>query len=107
MKNVKKVVLALAFGTSAMAVSVARADDVADGKALFDSKGCAACHAIAPGGVSPGPNLIGVGTRRDEAGIVKQIVTPAANPNLPVQMPAGLADMGEAAKIAKYLVTLK
>lgn len=95
----------LVMGVVALSTSV-RADDVAEGKALFDAKGCAACHAVAPGASGAGPNLVGVGARRGSAdAIASQIVKPVNTG--PVPMPEGLADDKEAKKIAAYLMTLK
>lgn len=103
----KTLLLALVLAASTVSLS-ARADDVADGKALFDAKGCAACHAVTPGATSVGPNMIGTITRRGtEAAIAQQIVKPVMSPTAAAVMPEGLATAEEAAKIAKYIATLK
>lgn len=50
------------------------ADDIAKGKATFDAKGCGACHAF--GSVLVGPDMIGLGERRTDKWIAKQILHP-------------------------------
>ena len=50
------------------------ADDIAKGKATFDAKGCGACHAY--GSVVVGPDMAGIGERRTDKWIAKQILHP-------------------------------
>lgn len=46
------------------------------GKTLFETRGCASCHAIKPKVKSLGPNLFGIATRKPEDYIRASIVTP-------------------------------
>ncbi len=68
-RSVTKSLILVSF-LAVAAVSSANAQDVAAGGAIFKQK-CTACHAI--GKVVVGPDLKGVGERREEAWLVKWI----------------------------------
>jgi mono/diheme cytochrome c family protein len=79
--------------------------DATNGKALFTSKTCSGCHAVAPGAASPfsgAPNLadLNASGTLTETVILNQI----ANGGGP--MPAGLASGQDAQDIAAYILTL-
>lgn len=79
---------------------------VARGSALFESKGCVACHGPQAEGTDTAPTLIGVGTKYDQEYLARWLRDPAsikpdtAMPNL------GLTDAEVEALIA-YLQTLE
>jgi putative heme-binding domain-containing protein len=52
--------------------------DLAQGKALFESKGCLNCHRVEDHGSRVGPDLTDVGARRKAADIERSIVDPNA-----------------------------
>lgn len=52
--------------------------DAARGAAVFQVKGCAGCHIVDGAGTARGPDLSGVGARRNARHIRESIVTPAA-----------------------------
>ena len=52
--------------------------DLAQGKALFESKGCLNCHRVEDHGSRVGPDLTDVGARRKVADIERSIVDPNA-----------------------------
>jgi putative heme-binding domain-containing protein len=52
--------------------------DLAHGKSLFESKGCLNCHRVWDHGSRVGPDLTGVGARRNPAEIERSIVDPNA-----------------------------
>lgn len=52
--------------------------DGARGAALFQAKGCGGCHLVDGAGIPRGPDLSGVGARRNAKFIRESIVTPAA-----------------------------
>ena len=59
-RTVRSIFLAVAAFTSGVTLQVARADDVAAGKAQFLTS-CGVCHAVEPGAAArQGPNLAGV-----------------------------------------------
>lgn len=68
-RSVTKSLILVSF-LAVAAVSSASAQDVAAGGAIFKQK-CTACHAV--GKVVVGPDLKGVGSRRDEAWLIKWI----------------------------------
>jgi len=79
--------------------------DPTNGKALFTSKTCSGCHAVAPGAASPfsgAPNLAFLYT--DGALTETVILSQIANGGGP--MPAGLASGQDAQDIAAYILTL-
>lgn len=51
-------------------------DSLKYGKLLFETRGCAGCHSIAPNQNSLGPNLSGLGQRQSLAYIRQSIVSP-------------------------------
>lgn len=53
-------------------------DALTYGKVLFETRGCASCHAIIPDERSLGPNLLGVSQRQSLAYIRQSIADPDA-----------------------------
>lgn len=53
-------------------------DPLTYGKVLFETRGCAGCHAIEPAVKSLGPNLLDVAQRQSLAYIRQSIVDPGA-----------------------------
>lgn len=80
-----------------------------DGKSLFSSKTCGACHVLSsvPGAVGPvGPKLDGIGNTRDAAWLAKWIKDPAAVKPDTTMPNLGLSDE-ESKAIADFLATQK
>jgi putative heme-binding domain-containing protein len=53
--------------------------DPARGQAIYDSKGCAACHIVRGQGASLGPDLSDVGARRSPAYLSEALLDPGAS----------------------------
>ncbi len=53
--------------------------DPARGRAVYDSKGCAACHIVRGQGVSLGPDITDVGARRSPAYLSEALLDPGAS----------------------------
>ncbi len=53
--------------------------DAARGHALYDSKGCAACHILHAAGGSLGPELTEIGIRRSSAYLRESLIDPGAS----------------------------
>ncbi len=52
--------------------------DAANGKALFVSRSCRACHTDADGQTPKGPHLVDIGKRSDAAQLVESLLKPSA-----------------------------
>ncbi len=77
------------------------------GESIFNSQGCSACHRINGVGGTIGPDLSGVGSRRDKAWIEDQIRNPKKhNPNSIMPSFAKLSDK-DVEQLADYLTGLK
>jgi len=81
MRNISSVLGKLAKATSVglvllFAVATSRAQDAANGAALFKANACQSCHAV--GKKLTGPDLKGLAERREEEWIIKWIHNPQA-----------------------------
>lgn len=76
----------------------------ADGRALFESHGCTACHRVGPRGGSAGPDLTFVGLRRPRPWIERWLESPRRwKPGTP--MPEQGLSAPDRAALAYYLST--
>jgi nitric oxide reductase subunit C len=85
----------------------AGASESSEGRMLFDSNGCTACHKINGMGGSVGPDLSHVGSRRDAQWIAQQITDPAShypNNRMPSFKTLSKAQLDE---LVHYLSNLK
>ncbi|MBI5136806.1 MAG: c-type cytochrome [Nitrospirae bacterium] len=81
--------------------------DVGAGRALYDAKGCAGCHAIAGAGGQVGPDLSAEGTRkdRDRAWHIAHLMNPAGVVPGSI-MPPLVKSEADAGHLADFLLTL-
>jgi len=116
-----KVVLVALVGVVAVSVS-AFADDVADGAALFNAKGCVACHSV-DGSPRVGPSMKGVfgkvekvmvgGVEQtitvDDAYVKESILSPMAKVvvSFPPAMPPQSLSEADVSKLIAYIKSLK
>lgn len=78
------------------------------GRQLYQSNGCASCHAISGVGGKVGPDLAGIGERSNAAAIERYIEDPkSVNPN--ATMPGFVPPLTpqQAEHITQYLLTIK
>ncbi len=94
--------------TASPVASAPQAQDIATGKALFQSQGCASCHKIDGSGGSIGPDLSGEGTKgRSVEWIKAQLRSPETH-NPQSIMPAFSAlSTQQINQLTEYLMSLK
>ncbi|HUI67625.1 MAG TPA: c-type cytochrome [Nitrospirota bacterium] len=77
------------------------------GEAIYKAQGCSACHRIGGVGGTIGPDLSGVGRRRDKNWILQQLTDPKSHD--PKSVMPSFARLAERDReyLAEYLVSLK
>lgn len=100
------VVAGVVVTSSASAAAGTAAGDPVKGEKIYANLKCSMCHNIAPAGKKMGPDLGGVGTKRDAAWLKKYLPNPkAADPKN--KMPAAKATGQDLDDLVAYLGTLK
>jgi cytochrome c oxidase subunit 2 len=82
------------------------AADIAAGKKVYDSSGCAGCHKIAGKGGASGPELSQIGKTRDAAWLAKKVKDPKATKKDSI-MPPFAGSPKELQTLSAYLASLK
>jgi nitric oxide reductase subunit C len=77
------------------------------GEAIYKAQGCSACHRIGGVGGTIGPDLSGVGRRRDKEWILKQLTDPKSHDPKSVMPSFARLAQKDREYLAEYLVGLK
>jgi cytochrome c oxidase subunit 2 len=99
------VTLALAFG-GAQLDAQSREGVLAQGRQLFNDKGCYGCHTIGTAGTPIAPDLSHMGARHSEATLARWLRDPAAQEATHHMPNLGLSE-AEAVALAAYLTSLR
>jgi nitric oxide reductase subunit C len=77
------------------------------GEAIYKAQGCSACHRIGGVGGTIGPDLSGVGRRRDKKWILQQLADPKSHDPKSVMPSFARLALKDREDLAEYLVSLK
>jgi cbb3-type cytochrome oxidase cytochrome c subunit len=77
------------------------------GETVYKAQGCSACHRIGGVGGTIGPDLSGVGRRRDKGWILQQLTDPKSHDPKSVMPSFARLAQRDREDLAEYLVNLK
>ncbi len=92
-------------GISLLGIGLAEASEIEKGKAFYEEKRCSLCHMIAGKGGQVGPDLSGIGSRRDRAWLLKFFDNPKKVANANMMPVKGSTE--ELSALAAYLLSQK